>query len=40
MKNFIITLKNNQLSESIAAECIEQAKKFNLFLDFISSSTC
>ena len=33
MKNFIITLKNNQLSESIANECIEQAKKFNLFFE-------
>jgi glycosyl transferase family 25 len=31
MKNFIITLRNNQLSESIADECIEQATKFNLF---------
>ena len=33
MKNFIITLRNNQLSETIADECIEQARKFNLFFE-------
>jgi len=31
MKTFIIRLKDNALSEKLADECIEQAKKFNIY---------
>lgn len=34
MKCFIIRLKGNEISEKHAAECIEQAKKFNLDVEY------
>lgn len=33
MKSFIITLKNNEISEKHSCECIEQAKKFAIKLE-------
>lgn len=37
MKSFIIRLKNNPISEKYAAECVEQAKKFNIHVDFFDA---
>lgn len=37
MKSFIIRLKNNEISEKHAAECIEQAKKFNIDVEYFDA---
>jgi glycosyl transferase family 25 len=37
MKAFIITLKSNQHSYNIARECINQAKKFGIEVDFFDA---
>lgn len=37
MKSFIIRLKDNSLSSSIANECVTQAKKFNLDIDYFDA---
>lgn len=37
MKFKIIKLKNNEISEKHANECIEQAKKFNIFVEFFDA---
>lgn len=34
MKAFIIRLKNNSISEKYSAECVEQAKKFNIDINY------
>ncbi len=37
MKTFIIRLKNNSISEKYAAECVEQAKKFNINVEYFDA---
>jgi len=37
MKYFIIRLKNNSISEKYAAECVEQAKKFNINIEYFDA---
>lgn len=37
MKSFIIRLKDNPLSSSIALECVAQAKKFNLDVEYFDA---
>jgi GR25 family glycosyltransferase involved in LPS biosynthesis len=39
MKSFIIRLKNNELSNITAIECVVQAKKFNLDINFFDALT-
>lgn len=39
MKSFIIRLKNNDLSNTLAIECVNQAKNFNLNVDFFDALT-
>ena len=37
MKTFIIRLKNNQISEKHAAECVEQAAKFGVKVNYFDA---
>ena len=37
MKSFIIRLKNNSISEHHAKECVEQAKKFNIDVEYFNA---
>jgi glycosyl transferase, family 25 len=37
MKAFIIRLKNNSISEKYAAECVDQAKKFNVNVEYFDA---
>jgi glycosyl transferase family 25 len=37
MKSFIIRLKNNLISEKYADECVEQAKKFNIDVNYFDA---
>jgi GR25 family glycosyltransferase involved in LPS biosynthesis len=37
MKNYIIRLKNNAISEKYSDECIEQAKKFNVNVEYFNA---
>ena len=37
MKNYIIRLKNNPISEKYSTECVEQAKKFNIEVEYFDA---
>jgi len=37
MKTFIIRLKNNQISETHAKQCVEQAAKFDIVVDYFDA---
>ncbi len=37
MKSFIIRLKNNSISEKYATECVEQAAKFGIAVEYFDA---